>query len=178
MKTFEITLKNEKEKSYRLIILLLVVLHVLLFSLLLFDNGLWRKAVSALVLTVLYSGYRLLITRTAGQKFTLGSGYFIVMAIFFTDNIWWLGLIDFILSILSGIAVSPVMYSFTPEQVKKVPFPFKKYQWNQFSNVILKDNILTLDFKTNKLLQAEVDTKNIDDQAFNTFAKEQLIKNN
>ena len=38
-----------------------------------------------------------------------------------------------------------------------IGFPGKKYQWDQFSNVVLKDNILTLDFKNNKLLQAEIE---------------------
>jgi hypothetical protein len=56
-----------------------------------------------------------------------------------------------------------------------IGFPGKKYQWNQFSNIVLKDNILTLDFKNNKLLQAEITTININEDAFNTFAKEQLV---
>jgi hypothetical protein len=56
-------------------------------------------------------------------------------------------------------------------------FPPKKYQWSLFSNVILKDNILTLDFKNNKLIQAEIETKDVNEEAFNTFAKGQVNKN-
>ncbi len=54
----------------------------------------------------------------------------------------------------------------------KLNFPEKEYLWNTFNNVILKDNILTLDFKNNHLIQAEVEEpKNIDEKKFNSFAQ-------
>ncbi len=60
----------------------------------------------------------------------------------------------------------------------KLNFPEKEYLWNTFNNVILKDNILTLDFKNNHLIQAEVEEpKNMDEKQFNSFAKSQLRVN-
>jgi hypothetical protein len=176
MKRFDITFKNEKENTYRFIILLFVILHVLLFSYLLFDAQLWKKGVGGLVITLLYGGYRLLITNTSKQKFSFGSGYFFVLSFIAINDSWWLWGLELLLYTLSATALSPLILSFTSMEIKKVPFPFKKYKWNEFSNVMLKDNILTLDFKNNKLLQAEIATPNINEEAFNTFAKEQLIK--
>ena len=48
------------------------------------------------------------------------------------------------------------------------------HHWNEFSNIILKDNLLTLDFKNNKLIQVNIDeTKvNIDENAFNKFCND------
>jgi len=178
MKRFDITLKNEKEKTYRFIILLFVVLHVLFFVYMLFDEQLWKKGVGGLVITLLYSCYRLLITNTSRQKFSLGSGYFLVLSFFQLTTAGGFGGIELILYTLSAIAITPVMLAFTSADIKKTGFPFKKYQWNQLLNVVLKDNILTLDFKNNKLLQAEIATTNINDEAFNIFAKEQLDKHN
>ena len=41
----------------------------------------------------------------------------------------------------------------------------KIYPWSQFNNIILKDNLLTLDFKNNQLLQLEPDsTASINEQ--------------
>jgi len=174
MKRFEITLKNEKEKTYRFIILLFVVLHVLFFVYLLFDEMLWKKGVAGLVLTFLYSCYRLLITNINKQKFSFGSGYFFLLIFISLDDNWLFWVIELILSTLSTIALTPIAFSFTSTEVKNTGFPFKKYQWDQFLNVVLKDNILTLDFKNNKLLQAEVATTNINEDAFNTFALELL----
>lgn len=176
MKRFDVALKNEKEKTYRLIILLFVVLHVLLFVYLLFDGNLWKKGVTGLILTLLYGGYRLLITNTKHQKFSFGSGYFFLFAFFLSNDSWFICGIELILYILSSIALIPLVFTFTSTDIKKTGYPLKNYNWDQFLNVVLKDNVLTLDFKNNKLLQAEIEPANINEEAFNIFAKEQLNK--
>ncbi len=45
------------------------------------------------------------------------------------------------------------------------------FSWAEFSNIVLKDNLLTLDFKNNKLIQVKVDEKQttIDEYGFNEF---------
>jgi hypothetical protein len=64
---------------------------------------------------------------------------------------------------------------FTQEKVFKLNFPGKEFEWDVFNNVILKDNILTLDFKNNKLIQAEIEkSQNINEQQFNSFAQSKL----
>ena len=50
--------------------------------------------------------------------------------------------------------------------------------WNEVSNLILKDNILTIDLKNNKLIQHTInenENKELDETAFNTFVQQQLI---
>jgi hypothetical protein len=58
------------------------------------------------------------------------------------------------------------------------PLP-SKYQWNQFQNIVLKDGLLTLDFKNNKLLQAIIANEiNEQHQAeFNDFCHKLIISN-
>ena len=52
------------------------------------------------------------------------------------------------------------------------------YPWVKMDNVILKDNLLTVDFKTNKLLQTEIAAGNeaVDEKIFNVFCSEQLMQ--
>jgi hypothetical protein len=52
----------------------------------------------------------------------------------------------------------------------------KKYQWKDFNNIVLKDNLLTLDFKNNKIFQRETidEESDCDEEEFNEFCKEQL----
>ncbi len=50
----------------------------------------------------------------------------------------------------------------------------KYYNWNLLSNVILKDGLLTLDFKNNKIIQREIHMQNVNEKEFNSFCKEQL----
>ena len=45
-----------------------------------------------------------------------------------------------------------------------------RYRWEEFSNIILKDNLLTIDFKNNKLIQVTIDETQarIEEVGFNT----------
>ncbi len=53
----------------------------------------------------------------------------------------------------------------------------KMFYWVDLNNVILKDRILTVDFKSNKLIQSEIDEDScdIDEKTFNRFCSEQLL---
>ncbi len=46
-----------------------------------------------------------------------------------------------------------------------------EHEWSEFNNIILKDNILTLDFRNNKLLQLSINgnESTVDEYTFNTF---------
>ena len=96
----------------------------------------------------------------------------------------WLGLQNYYLmtglifiGIVYYLALQKIRILFTPTEVIKLNFPKKVYQWNIFNNVIVKDNMLTLDFKNNHLFQAEIELpKNLNEKEFNQFAHAQLIK--
>ncbi|MDB5221622.1 MAG: hypothetical protein JWN83_289 [Chitinophagaceae bacterium] len=173
---FEITFKNEKEKTYRLIILFFVILHALFFTYLLWDKTLWKTGVGGLIIIILYSGYRLLMSRTSEQKFSYGSGIFFLFMLFFSVLFsWWLLITETVLSVLSYVLLQHKSIYFNSYSIELRARPYKRYKWADLNNVILKDDILTLDFKNNKLLQGEIETTNINENAFNTFAKEQLV---
>ena len=171
---FDIVLKNEKEGSYRLIILLLVVLHALFFIYLLFDESLRSRGVEGLIIILLYSSYRLLISKTNRQKFSFGPGFFFVFAVIYF-SIPYVWVCDLILLVLSSVALQKDYFHFALGRIEQRNYPFKKYNWNGFSNVVVKDNILTLDFKNNKLFQGEIETP-VNEKIFNAFTAEQLNK--
>lgn len=59
-------------------------------------------------------------------------------------------------------------------RVKK-SFYTKTHEWDSFNNIILKDRLLTLDFKNNKVLQLELhDSVHADEQAFNNFCARKI----
>lgn len=61
---------------------------------------------------------------------------------------------------------------FSLEKILYPSFPNKTYLWNEVNNVMLKDNVLTIDLKNNKLIQAVIDKSSadeIDEKAFNEF---------
>ena len=101
---------------------------------------------------------------------------------FFIPAAGWLGLHNYVIAIgciLMGIlyklSLQKLQLVFTKEKVMKLNFPKKEFAWNDLNNVILKDGILTLDFKNNKLLQAEIEKmQDINEAVFNSFAQSQL----
>jgi hypothetical protein len=59
----------------------------------------------------------------------------------------------------------------------KKSFSAKNYEWTVFNNIILKDGLLTLDFKNNKVLQLELDTNTeANEKQFNDFCSQKIIR--
>ena len=82
-----------------------------------------------------------------------------------------------LMGILYHFSLQKLRFVFNNIFIKKINFPPAEYQWNQMSNVMLRDSIITLDFNNNKLIQLEIDNeKNISEVEFNEFAQQQIIK--
>jgi hypothetical protein len=51
-------------------------------------------------------------------------------------------------------------------------------EWNELTNVIKRDDLLTLDFKNNRLLQVQIlNADDVSENEFNQFCRQQLNKN-
>jgi hypothetical protein len=193
MKTYDIRLQIEKENSYRVITIFFAILHAILFTFFLFDKELWKTGVAGLIFIAVYSIIRLWWVRyvrlnwarhtlkfSCPVRFSYESFFFIGMSLIFQLSFPWLTVLDLTLGILTMLSLKPPVFHFDADMIRKRTFPFTKYKWSDLDNVVLKDNILTLDFKNNKLLQAELHpslyygTKPLNEEAFNTFAREHL----
>lgn len=71
----------------------------------------------------------------------------------------------------------PQEIGFSNDGITFNTFPFKNYAWQQVSNVMLKDDLLTLDFTNNKILQKETETEvSLEtEREFNEFCKAHLM---
>jgi hypothetical protein len=189
---YRIVLKNSKIRSYRFIALLLVFLNLAVFILLLASDVHFFESAAALFLVAVYCLYRFYVHK----KYK--SGFFMDEVSFFILAGSWIGLQNYLLAfacivmgILYHLALQKLLFIFNKDFIKKMNFPQAEYSWNMFSNVLLRDNILTLDFNNNKLIQAEIvqgppygenvqrtpdGDKSINEVEFNTFARQQLLK--
>jgi hypothetical protein len=176
MQQFDIVLKNDKIKSYRNIAMIVLLLNLAIFIYLLFFDEYRYEAASAILLVGIYVFMRLYFIKKYNQ------GNYLDQIILFVLAGCWLGLQNYlmvtalvILGILYHLTLQKIQFVFTREKVTRFSFPAKEYDWNLFNNVILKDNVLTLDFKNDKLIQAEIENqKSINEQQFNSFAQSQL----
>ncbi len=177
---FDIILKNEKIKSYRTIVLIVLLLNLSLFILMLFYDVYRYEAASAILLVGIYIFMRLYFIKKYNQ------GNYLDQVLLFVLAGCWFGLQNYymvialvVVGILYHFALQKLQLVFTTQKVMKLNFPEKEYLWDGFNNVIIKDKILTLDFKNNHLIQAEVEEpKNMNEKEFNSFAQAQLNKKN
>jgi len=175
---FDIILKNDKIKSYRTIAQIILLLNLVVFIFMLFYDEYRYEAASAILLIGIYIFMRLYFIKKYNQ------GNYLDQVLLFVLAGCWFGLQNYImvaalviLGIFYHLALQKLQFVFTPEKVFKLNFPGKEFEWDVFNNVILKDNILTLDFKNNRLIQAEIEEpEKIDQQDFNDFAQSKINK--
>jgi len=90
----------------------------------------------------------------------------------------WLGLIFMALTFLEYQTKRPLEIGFDLDRIVINSLIARRFAWADFNNIILRDGLLTLDFKNNRLLQREVaddeDEDDADEEEFNMFCREQL----
>lgn len=89
----------------------------------------------------------------------------------------WLSFIFIMLALLEYQAKYSVEIGFSEKEIVLNSLLKKRYSWDQFSNIVLKDGIITLDFINNKVWQREIEDDEDDDadeEEFNHFCRSQL----
>ena len=177
MKKFEIVFKNRKIQTYRRITLLLVVLNTLFFIYFLFDDTLRKTAILSGAVIILFAAFSFYKTKKAHQSFFLSEWvFFLLMILWIQFDNYWMASVSMILFLLCTAATDKLTYDFNFALIKQKNFPWNKYSWNIMENVILKDNIITMDFRNNRIIQAEIENENINETDFNVFVRSCLSK--
>lgn len=88
----------------------------------------------------------------------------------------WIPVLYFVAVLIEKQVKFPQEIAFNEGGIVVNSFPRKEYKWTDLNNVILRDNILTVDFKNNKLIQKEIESAASvqDEQDFNAFCAGQL----
>jgi hypothetical protein len=104
-------------------------------------------------------------------------------ALFFSAIVWtvmpdmqWLVFVFAFLGLFEFHAKFPLEIGFTENQIVFNSIIKKRYSWNDFNNVVLRDNLLTLDYKNNKIFQKETidEEGEAEEDEFNDFCQERL----
>jgi Ca2+/Na+ antiporter len=178
MQQFELILKNYKIKSYRLIALLIVFFNLAVYIFLLFSDSHFYNAAASLFLVSAYCLYRFYLAKKTKTRFFMDEfSFFILAGSWVALHNYFIAAGCIFMGVLYYFSLQKFQFVFDNNSIKKLNFPKTEYAWNKFANVLLRDNILTLDFNNNKLIQVEIeDEENIDETEFNAFAQQQLLK--
>jgi hypothetical protein len=107
------------------------------------------------------------------------ANWLFIAGIFWITMPWlaWLSIPFFLLAFLEYQAKYPLEIGFSNDQVVINSLLKRKFPWSDLNNVLLKDGLLTLDFKNNKLLQKETledEDDDGDEEEFNAWCRERL----
>ena len=90
----------------------------------------------------------------------------------------WLFVLFVALAFLEYQTKRPLEIGFDKDRVVINSLIRRRYDWSAFSNIILRDGLLTMDFKDNRLFQKEVaddeDEDDADEDEFNTYCRTRL----
>jgi hypothetical protein len=90
----------------------------------------------------------------------------------------WVGAFFFLLAFLEYQTKRPLEIGFDRDRIVMNTLIKRRFDWTMFNNVILKDGLLTLDFKDNRLLQREIaddeEEDDADEAEFNAYCQERL----
>jgi hypothetical protein len=180
---FELVLKNEKRGLYNRITLFILILNFIFFTYgaIVANQQADRKwfifGVVVILFNVFISWYRNTQYSPLTTHHSLYSAtYAAVIFSWVLLKNYWLAAAHLILLVFYLSANKDKMIRFMAAHIYLPGRPEKKIEWKNVSNVVLKDGILTLDFKNNRLLQAPVieNWSNEEEKAFNTFCHDQI----
>lgn len=184
MNSFNIILPNTKASTYRIVTIIIALLNVITITY--FHHYVAKKDTIDFYFTEV--GYIFLLPPLIsyfiykkGRAFSMGSiafGNFLASIVWWTISTWYLGLLSMVFSILGFYALKPdFTIIINLNGIIYPSFPKKIIQWSELDNVVLKDNVLTIDFKNNNLIQHTFDqseNETLDEVALNQFVKSHL----
>jgi hypothetical protein len=180
MQMFQITLKNEKRKYYNLIAWLVIILTAIYLLYLYFFSGkkeLEVNSIVTLVIIVLFLLLKLYFKKTK-YHFSLSLLFFLLPLLFLNGHQYWFTGVFVLISLLYPAAIKDLNILVSESCILYPGFFYRRIKWKKLSNVILKDGLLTIDFKNNKIIQQQLDEEKttVDEKVFNEFCRQQLNK--
>jgi hypothetical protein len=185
MDQFVFTLKDNNQKAFNSFFWFLFFLHLIAAAVIAVNaSNSYQKntaAFSFIIFLVITAVFYLFKNKFKQKNYQLA--LFVVMVLFWLALAAWLPAIIVTIAIIFAFFIlqKKSVAIFSGETIIITRSLFKKtYNWADIQNAVLKDNLLSVDFKNNHLLQIEIVTDNIiiDENSFNQFCKLQLLSSN
>lgn len=181
MQQFTFILKDTTQKAFNSFYWFLLFLHVIIISIVLIkgvdayhSNVAWVALFLVSIPNFIYPSFKDKVKLIIFQRVI-----FLLMIGFWVALFAWIPAI-----VLMGIIIFASFVSsnksraiFSGENIIIIKSLFRKtYQWSEIENVVLKDRLLSVDFKNNYLIQIEISPESyaIDEATFNQFCHQHL----
>jgi hypothetical protein len=180
MEKIELTLKNLKLKSNHRISWILAFINITVQTLITFTSATeqYKIPITAILLVLLIF---LALARMGKFSFLVQKKYtlmvFLVLSIVWIKwELYWVVVVNAFFYVLYTYSIRKFEVIISADKIIYPSFPQKEIQWNELQNILLKDGILTIDFRNDKLIQNEIENNELDEKKINEFCRIQLSK--
>lgn len=177
---FQITLINYKLKLYQRFSWFLIIVFYTLIGYYYFfatKNNNTSTGIIFLSVTIALSISKIVLEKT---KYKIELRYFFGIAVLFLliNQQYVFAILALILLFFYTASTWPKILTANDNGILYPSFPIKKIKWNELNAALLKDGLLTIDFKTDKIIQQYIDESktNVREQDFNEFCNKQISK--
>jgi hypothetical protein len=193
--SYKFIIKDNKYESYKKYASFLFLINAIVFIIFAIRSVSISSQIilfASSFIIIIYSVYNWLYKQKKEKSYI--ATYLLIAIIWVSDtSFWYFSILLLLLLALQFRMESDFTISVSVQQININGFINKHYRWPDFNNIILKDDLLTLDFTTNKILQVEPDwNKSVEEggielwevgegypeteQEFNDFCRQQLNK--
>ncbi len=148
------------------------------------ENGIianWPVVLSVLLLAV----YLSIITFNK-KVFSTGTdignriAFIFCLIMWLLAGVWWIAVFMLIVSFIEMIANRKMIVTVSEQQIQVPAFPVRSVNWQELNNLVLKDDLLTIDFKNNKIFQQQIIQSDhpVNEEAFNRYCQSKLEPGN
>lgn len=174
-----VVLKNAQAARIRLMSMLMSICGVMMLTFRGFASGGSKLNLVAALMAAILGGWNIVAARKGRKVWYLTTLLLIAFSLIAISPFHWAGLLFLAMALLEKPASKPVEIGFSDEHVRFNGLTNKDHEWSEFQGIVLKDGILTLDFRNNKLLQLETDDEEDDDydaeeEEFNAWVSARL----
>ncbi len=178
MTSFCLNLKNEKIGLYNRLSKLIIFILLIFFGYIAVFSDLRHvriKSIGSVILLVICYGLQYYFGNTK-YRFGHRPFFFVIIIGWISLEQYWMAGITLVFDLFSMITTRKLNVYFTKDHIQYPSFPVKQVKWSELNQVILKDGLLTIDFKSNRLIQQMIaDTKTAEEEKeFNDFCRQQL----
>lgn len=178
---YSIEIQDSKAATYKAVTFIIALINLLAFSFFLFyTNETWiTNTIGIGFICSLLAVFFFIVKKFSHYLSNLPIEIlFIICAIILliTGN-YLPGLLLMVLTLLSFVTSKKLVIKFSIEGIRYPSFPVKLFPWSAVDFVLLKDDILTLEMKNNRLLQFTLEkhiADAIETNEFNAFCAAQL----
>ena len=175
MERIEIELKNEKTGTYTIISWLISIMNLLGFAFFSYVYGgnsrIYAIGAAALLLIILTIRW---LGKMNGKRFDhFAVAFTIIITGWIFVGAFFTAAINFVLYLFQDVARRKLIVLVFEDRIIYPSFPRRTLLWSDLNNVVLRDDILTIDQKDNRVYQNEIISE-INESQFNEFCRQQL----